>query len=270
MRERVEDVVPPSAAELAAIEVHLASLPLHSGASVRRNDDLDMLLVESPEPGVGYGYGAVVRWPGQEWTERITAFEHAQRNAGAWPSLLVAQDLAQPADLDARLAARGWASVAEETVLWTRRPSVVPHLDPALRIESVTERTAPEHEALERRIFGLSTSGRDSRIDSVRAGLAAGTLRGYLVRSGGEAVAVARLSLTDRLAGLYGVGVAADRRRQGLGTLVTTVATRAGLASGHALVWLSVEEGNEAARRMYEGLGFRPAFTWRRWLAPAS
>jgi ribosomal protein S18 acetylase RimI-like enzyme len=55
-----------------------------------------------------------------------------------------------------------------------------------------------------------------------------------------------------------------EHRRQGFGRLVTAVATRAGLATGNPLVWLSVDPANEPARRLYEDLGYRPAFSWQR------
>jgi ribosomal protein S18 acetylase RimI-like enzyme len=86
------------------------------------------------------------------------------------------------------------------------------------------------------------------------------------VRVGDEPVAVARMSLGERDAGLYGIGVADGWRRRGMGTLVTTVATRAGLALGKRIVWLSVEDTNDAARQMYERLAFRPLFGWSRWV----
>jgi ribosomal protein S18 acetylase RimI-like enzyme len=59
------------------------------------------------------------------------------------------------------------------------------------------------------------------------------------------------------------------RRGQGFGTLVTTVATRAGLALGSRVVWLSVREDNATAQRVYARLGFRSAFGWTRWLITA-
>ena len=79
---------------------------------------------------------------------------------------------------------------------------------------------------------------------------------------------MARLSLGDRDACLYAIGVAEAWRRRGIGTLITIVATRAGLALGKRIVWLSVEDGNDAARAMYEQLAFAPLFRWARWIAP--
>ena len=49
---------------------------------------------------------------------------------------------------------------------------------------------------------------------------------------------------------------------------MTTVATRAGLAGGARLVWLSVEADNAAAEALFAGPGYRPVLTWRRLIAP--
>jgi ribosomal protein S18 acetylase RimI-like enzyme len=99
------------------------------------------------------------------------------------------------------------------------------------------------------------------------AELASGRLRAYVVRIGGEPVAVARISMGERDACLYAIGVAEEWRRKGIGMLITIVATRAGLALGKRIVWLSVEDGNDGARAMYEQLGYAPLFRWGRWIA---
>ena len=49
--------------------------------------------------------------------------------------------------------------------------------------------------------------------------------------------------------------------------LLTTIVTRAGLALGASLVWLSVDPENAAARALYGGLDYRPDFEWRRFLS---
>ncbi|MEO7117788.1 MAG: GNAT family N-acetyltransferase [Candidatus Limnocylindrales bacterium] len=227
-----------------------------------------MLQVRGRPTGPGLDYGAVVRWHADDWADRLVTFDRDQRARGLWPSIQTAEGLTEPPELEEGLSAAGWSSVGVETVMWTRLPAIVPHLDPMLRLEAVTAKSLPEHEALERGIFGLPASSAPSRVAGIRTSLADGTMRAYLVRSHGEPVAVARLSLTPELGGLFGIGVAPERRRQGLGMLVTTIATRAALASGKKVVWLSVEDGNDGARILYEALGFRPAFRWRRWLAP--
>ena len=103
----------------------------------------------------------------------------------------------------------------------------------------------------------------------LRDALAAGRLRAFVVRLDDEPIAVARLSQGDGVAGIYALGVAHAWRGQGYGRLLATIATRAGMATGNRVVWLSVEDGNAPARHVYDTLGFQPAFGWSRWLAPA-
>jgi ribosomal protein S18 acetylase RimI-like enzyme len=83
-----------------------------------------------------------------------------------------------------------------------------------------------------------------------------------------EPVATARLAKGAKVAGLHGIGVAQRYRRRGYGSMITSVATRAGLVTGHALVWLSVEESNVGAMALYRKLGYEPTFTTTRWIAP--
>ncbi len=79
-------------------------------------------------------------------------------------------------------------------------------------------------------------------------------------------VATARLMVEDGLGAIHGLGVVPEQRRRGLGAYLTTIVTRAGLALGASLVWLSVDPENVAARALYEGLDYRPDFTWGRFL----
>jgi GNAT superfamily N-acetyltransferase len=193
--------------------------------------------------------------------------------SGKWPSLLLAPDLDAPAGAEpteAILRMEGWAPVMSEAVLWVGHASVVPHLDPSLRIEAVQSHvpgSIADHEALERLAFGIPAERADDRRGRLEDALRSGRLRAFIVRVDGQPAAVARLSQGDRVAGLTGIGVHPDLRRRGLGTLTTIVATRAGLALGNRLVWLSVREGDEAAGSLYAKVGFRPAFGWTRWLA---
>ncbi|GIG29146.1 hypothetical protein Cma02nite_17460 [Cellulomonas marina] len=56
---------------------------------------------------------------------------------------------------------------------------------------------------------------------------------------------------------LHGLGVRPHRRRGGLGSALTAAATRDALAAGAAFVSLGLYADNDAARRVYERLGFR-------------
>ena len=212
-------------------------------------------------------YGALPRWTSEGWRDALERLSQAMQAQGDWPSLLLAEHLDGPLGLVDGLRRLGWQAMGRETVLWVGHASVVPHLDPSLRIEAVLPRSVADHERLERQIFGLPERESRDRAEALRGTLESGSLRAWVVRVGDEPVAVARLSQGTGVAGLYGIGVVEGRRREGLGTLITTVATRAGMALGNRVVWLSVEDDNPGARRMYERLGFLPAFSWARWMA---
>ncbi len=259
-------VAAPSPQEVEGIARHLAMLAVHSGASAVEDPHLGALLVRAPGGGIALNYVAMPRWPADDWRASLARTSGAMRAAGEWPSLLLAERLDRPIGLDRELPDAGWTRVGHETVLWVGAASVVPHLDPSLRIEAVQSKAVDAHQRLEAAVFGLGRRGLVARGNDLGDALAGGRLRAYVVRVNEEPVAVARLSVGEHDAGLYGIGVAEAYRRRGLGTLLTTVATRAGLALGKRIVWLSVEDGNDGARQMYEKLGFQPLFGWGRWI----
>jgi ribosomal protein S18 acetylase RimI-like enzyme len=258
---------PPTAAEIDAIQRHLACLPIHSGASATLEPAMGALLVRQPGAGPAGNYAAMPRWKPQSWQPSLSRLVHLYRRYGDWPSLLVADELDQPRNLGGALRRMGWHAVQHETVLWVGRASVIAHLDPRMRIEAVQPRTVEVHEAVEREIFGVPPEMAETRREAIATALAGGGLRAFVVRIDDEPVAVARLSQGEGVAGLYAIGVREPWRGQGYGTLITTVATRAGMAIGNRIIWLSVEDGNDVARHVYEKLHFRPAFAWKRWIA---
>lgn len=267
-RSQDEEPAPPSHEELLQIERQLVWLAELLGASVVQDQELQATTVRWLGRGPAFNYAAGVRWRPDDLQERLTALSGRARAQGSSPALLVADGLTEPLDLGVSLVAQGWLPLVAETAMWTRRAGVVPHLDASMRIEAVTEASAPEYESLERTIFAVSPLEADERVAALRETIAQGAQRAYLVRVGREPVATARLAARDGVAALHGIGVAARWRRRGYGSLVTTVATRAALAMGNRLVWLSVAEENKAARQLYAGLDYRPAFGWRLLVAP--
>jgi ribosomal protein S18 acetylase RimI-like enzyme len=261
-----QEVAPPTPEELARIGRHLVSLPVHEGASVTDEADLGVLMVRRPGAGPERAYAAMPRWSTEGWRASLARVSQRMRAEGAWPCLVLRDGLDQPAGLAAWLPREGWAQVSSERVLWVGQAASVPHLDPGLRIEAVQPPRAAVHEALERRIFGMADETAEQRGQALAAALATGRLRAYVIHAAGEPVAVARLSQGEGVAALVGIGVAPEHRREGLGRLITTVATRAGLATGNRLVWLSVREADAPATALYAGLGYQPAFSWTRWL----
>jgi len=259
----------PSDEELTAIEDHRVVWARLLGATVEDDLALRGRLVTHRAPGSSLNFVAGIRWPAGEassWLARVIA---VMSDRGIWPSVIVCDGLTTPTDLTAQLRAAGWLPVSSERIMWTRHPAVVPHLDASLRVEAVTPETALECARLETEVFGLMPDAIGESAELLATSVADGTTRAYLVKLHGEPVASARLVPGPVVAGLHAIGVAGRQRRRGYGRMLTTVATRAGLATGHRLVWLSVDESNAAAVNLYRSLGFEPAFAWTRWLAPA-
>ena len=263
------EVEPPSPAELEAIERHLVTLPGQEGASVQADEALGVIFVRGPGSGPDLTYAAMPRWEADTWPRSLAQVRRRILDEGGWPSLLLSDALDRPPNLEAEVERLGWTRVTGETVMWVGRASVVPHLDPVMRIEAVQPRSVELHEALERRIFGIGADQVVRRRHALGAAIEAGGVRAWIVWVGDEPVAVARLAQGTGVAGLQGIGVVPERRGQGYGTLITTIATRAGLATGNRLVWLSVQPDNATALRVYTRLGFARAFSWSRWLVAA-
>lgn len=262
-------VEPVTLDELSRIQRHMASLPLHVGASIEPDADLGVLMVRLPGAGAAVNYAAMPRWEAASWRTMLGQLSTVMRREGNWPSLMLADRADRPPGLEQALGQLGWRRLLGETVMWVGHASVVPHLDPRLRFEAVQARAVADHEALEREVFGVDPNRAEARRAELSVALTVGGLRAFVVRLDDEPIAVARLSQGEGVAGIYALGVARAWRGKGYGTLLATIATRAGMATGNRVVWLSVEDGNATARHVYDKLGFQPAFGWTRWLAPA-
>ncbi|MFE9456930.1 GNAT family N-acetyltransferase [Streptomyces californicus] len=68
--------------------------------------------------------------------------------------------------------------------------------------------------------------------------------------------AIGRCVVDGRWAGFMAVEVAPEQRRRGLATAVMTALARRALDEGASAAWLQVEEDNEGARALYDGMGF--------------
>ncbi len=261
--------LPPSTEELTAIEDHRVAWTRLLGATVEDDALLGGRLITDAAPGSSFNFVAGVRWLDGAVDAGLERVVDVMSDRGAWPSVVVCDGLTTPTDVDSRLQANGWLRVFSDRIMFTRHVAVVPHLDPELRVEAVTPATALDAVRLETDAFGLLPEAMGESAELLADSVAAGTTRGFLLRLRGEAVATVRLVPGPMVAGLHAVAVDPRQRRRGYGRMLTTVATRAGLATGHRLVWLSVLEDNTAAVNLYRSLGYEPAFTWTRWLAPA-
>ena len=264
-----EEVPPPSSPELEGIESGLVRLVELAGAGRVDDPELHASLLTWPGRGPAFNHAARPRWSDLDLAASAGAVARRLRSIGESPCVVIADGLATPTDLGTRLLADGWLAAGGEQIMWTRRATVVPHLDLDLRLEAVTSTGIDEYEAIERTIFGISSSERDDRRATLGDSVGRGVIRAYLVRLGGQPVATGRLLVEGGLAVAHGLGVLPEHRRRGLGGYLTTIVTRAGLALGGSLVWLSVDPDNLAAVQLYSSLDYRPAFRWHRLLGIA-
>ncbi|MFI7237018.1 GNAT family N-acetyltransferase [Streptomyces cyaneofuscatus] len=73
---------------------------------------------------------------------------------------------------------------------------------------------------------------------------------------GDAPAAIGRCVVDGRWAGFMAVEVAPEHRRRGLATSVMAALARQALEEGASAAWLQVEEDNEGARALYDGMGF--------------
>ena len=167
---------------------------------------------------------------------------------GNWPSLLLADRLDRPPGLDEAHGRRsaGDGSWARRCCGWATRRSC----------RTWTRGFGSRRSS---RVRSWTTtrpwSGRSSASTRPRGGAppragrcardAAGCVPSWCVWTASPSRSRA-LSQGEGVAGIYALGVARAWRGRGYGTLLTTIATRAGMATGNRIVWLSVEDGNDA------------------------
>jgi ribosomal protein S18 acetylase RimI-like enzyme len=77
-----------------------------------------------------------------------------------------------------------------------------------------------------------------------------------MLHVGDEPAAVARRASTEDGSYLSSIGTRPAFRGHGLGALVTLLAVRDAIEAGRTVIHLAVEADNDAARRLYERLGF--------------
>nr|WP_202484120.1 GNAT family N-acetyltransferase [Streptomyces sp. SID8359] len=90
------------------------------------------------------------------------------------------------------------------------------------------------------------------------AGGARGEGAGAGSGDGEPPAAIGRCVVDGRWAGFMAVEVAPGHRRRGLATAVMAALACRALDEGASAAWLQVEEDNEGARALYDGMGFAP------------
>ena len=173
--------------------------------------------------------------------------------------------LASPRDLDHALERRGYAVDAPTLILTTGLGA------PRTRRPSAERFTVTLRDRVDDPWLAAWQDG--------QPGTSAGVTRSRILDRIEPATVYARASLDDRSAavglgvieagwlGIYCVATAPQMQRRGAATAVMAALLRSAAEHGADSAYLGVLEANEAARNLYEGLGFRTRYRYHyRWL----
>ncbi len=164
-------------------------------------------------------------------------------------------------DLEDLLAARGWAGTGVDDVMTAEIAHVLRPLagadEPPVRIEA-----SPDAAWL----AGYRTA--NGPLPPVAAQVLANHPRVAFLSISGDAIA--RVAVDGRWAGLFAVEVAPQARRRGLGRAISAAALRWATGEGARHAYLQVAAGNDAARTLYERLGFAVHHHYTHWVASRS
>ncbi|MFC6023577.1 GNAT family N-acetyltransferase, partial [Plantactinospora solaniradicis] len=224
---------------LASLAIDGWLVRLSQGVTQRANS---VLPVSSPQDLVGA-------------LERV---ELLYRGEGLRPIFQISP-AAQPAELDAILAARGY-ELRSPTLVQVARIDDVLHQLPTSDV-SVAVDNAPDEEWLD---LWWSIDGRgdaDARAVARRL-LVAGPALYASIRDGAGAAAVGRLALVDGWGGIYCMAVREDARRRGYAKAVLRALLERASKRGIQGIWLQVVADNHAARALYERSGFTRASSY--------
>jgi ribosomal protein S18 acetylase RimI-like enzyme len=195
--------------------------------------------------------------PGMPLASAVDRVERWYLDRGLPPMIVIPGPLDSAAragdPLDAFLAARGWRVRSGPAVVMTAQATVVAGAGPRARTPPVTLATRPDGAWLARYHYrGMA----ELPASALRLLLSAPWQAFASVVASDQTVAVGRVSVAAGWAGITAIDVAPEHRRQGLGTTLTAVLAAEAARRGAVQVFLQVEEGNIAARALYERCGF--------------
>jgi len=164
----------------------------------------------------------------------------------------------QPPDLDAELAARGWRRFDETLVLaCVHLPETAPPLPAGVRLQAVGPAEYAE-------VVGQLRGTPPDQIAAHFERLAASRVpyQGYLLRRGEALLACGQIALEDGLVGLYDIFTPEGQRGRGHGRRLCEALLQRAVEQGARHAYLQVDEANAPALRLYQGLGFVPAYRY--------
>lgn len=201
--------------------------------------------------------------PGRPLAEAVEEVRRWYAARGLPAMIAVPYPAGRPGEalLDRLLARQGWRIRAgsASTVMFADGTDVTARAgSPSARVQ-LAARPDPAWLACYR------AGGHDLPPQALRVLMSASWQRFASVREDGETVAIGRVADAGGIwAGLSAIAVDERCRRRGLATAVTAAL----VAAAAPLVFLQVEDGNQGARALYEGLGFTPHHGYHYRVAP--
>lgn len=259
---------PIDAATLRRLLRHEAEVHAIPGRELR--DLGDSLLLHDPvDPEPFWNRLEGVCWPSEPaaFDRRLGEAGILFASIGRQPHIWLAPPHDEPPDMAARLAANGFEDMGKGLLMVARdgeraRAALAAPLD----VDAVERLSAIDGRAAEVAAdaivgvlfdaFGVGEARRAAIVAETMASLADPRFVHYLVRRGGEPVAVARRATFDGLSYLSSIGTVDRARGLGLGRLVTASALVDALDAGSEWVHLGVFADNPPAITLYEQLGF--------------
>ena len=175
------------------------------------------------------------------------------------PTHLRITPFSQPAILDAELAARGWRRI-EDTLVLVRRSldGLVARPLPAGLLWA--ELDAATFAAAAGALRGSPAIEREAHAERLR--LLPVPWRGYTLIDAASAAPIAcgQVAREGRLAGVYDVVTAPERRREGLAALLCERMLSTSASEGANTGYLQVGAENHPAQRLYRRLGFTDGY----------
>jgi len=263
-------VTPPIDADtLRRLLRHEAEVHAIPGRVLRDLDD-SLLLYDQVDPEPFWNRLEGLRWPSDPaaFDRRLGEAGILFASIGRQPHIWVSPPHDEPPDLAARLAANGFEDMGKGLLMIARdrgpaRAAVATPPAAGAVLERLAEVAGDGAEAAAEAIvgvlfdaFGVGGARRDGIVAETVASLADPRFMHYVVRRGGEPVAVARRATFDGLSYLSSIGTVDRARGLGFGRLVTASALLDALDEGSEWVHLGVFADNPPAIALYERLGF--------------
>ncbi len=199
--------------------------------------------------------------------EKLTLVEDFYARWGS-PARYQICPAAQPADLDAVLAKRGYTSEARTSVQTASLATVLARTqpNPAYTV-TVTETPNEQWMATYGQLERMSEHAINMRWDILRR---IGPRAGYaLLNVKGRPVAVGLAVVERGWAGIFGMTTQVEFRRQGVATTVLHALAKWGQPHQASRMYLQVMENNPPARALYTQAGFETRYHYHYRTAPA-